>query len=47
MPVFVRKKKKNETGKLWKIYEKGGKVVAEASTKKQAETSARIRNSKL
>lgn len=45
MPVKVRKKRKNETGKPWKLYEiETGKVVGESDTKKDALISAGIRN---
>lgn len=45
MPVKVRKKKTNESGKPWKIVEtETGKVVGESDSKADAEASARIRN---
>lgn len=45
MPVKVRKKRKDESGKAWKIVEvETGKVVAESTTKKKAAISAAKRN---
>lgn len=49
MPVKVRKRYKNEKGFLWKIVEVENprKVKGQSKTKKNAEASARIRNSYL
>jgi len=44
MPVHVRRKTSGEKGKPWKIVEPGGKVVGQSNTKRDAEASARIRN---
>lgn len=45
MPVTVRKKRKGESGKPYKIVEKSsGKVKGQSNTKKDALASARIRN---
>jgi len=45
MPVTVRKKRKGESGKPWKIIEKStGKVVGQSDTKQKANISASYRN---
>lgn len=49
MPTTVRKRYKNEKGFPWKIVEVTNKrhVVAQSKTKKNAESSSRIRNQAL
>ncbi len=45
MPVTVRKRRKGETGKLWKIVSvETGAVEGESDTKADAEMSASIKN---
>jgi hypothetical protein len=43
MPATVRKRRKGEGGKAWKIVGPAGKVEGESDTKKDAEISANIR----
>jgi hypothetical protein len=43
MPASVRKRRKGEKGKLWKIVDPDGTVKGESDTKAKAEASARIR----
>jgi hypothetical protein len=43
MPATVRKRRKGEGGKAWKIVDPSGKVVGESDTKSKAAASARIR----
>ncbi len=45
MPVKVRRKRKGEKGKRWKIIEQSsGKIVGHSDTKKDAIASVRIKN---
>lgn len=44
MPVHVRKRRKGEGGKIWKIVTATGGVEGESDRRKDAEASARIRN---
>lgn len=45
MPVRVRKKRRSEKGKAFKIVEAStGKVKGQSATKRDAEASARVRN---
>lgn len=43
MPATVRKRRKGEGGKPWKIVDPSGKVVGESDTKRDAGISAGIR----
>ena len=44
MPVHIRKKRRGEGGKLWKIVNVAGGVEGESDRRMDAEASARIRN---
>lgn len=45
MPVKVRKKRASEKGKAYKIVEAStGKVKGQSATKRDADSSARVRN---
>ncbi len=49
MPVSVRKRRKGEGGKAYKIVEKysgGTRIVGQSTTKLKAQASARVRNTK-
>lgn len=43
MPATVRRRRKGEGGKAWKIVDPFGVVVGESDSKKDAEISASIR----